>query len=90
MSVEDEIPLSGGNVNPHVVRIGNTVRRKLTTASPTIHELLLHLETKGFKGSPRFLGIDEKHREVTTFIEGTTSIPATLWQHDTAIIAVIQ
>lgn len=63
------------------------MRRKLTTASPTVHQLLLHLETKGFKGSPRFLGIDEKQREVTTFIEGATGIPVTLWQHDTAVIA---
>ncbi|MFN8493333.1 MAG: aminoglycoside phosphotransferase family protein [Caldilineaceae bacterium] len=87
MSVEDEIPLSGGNVNARVVRIGNTVRRNLTATSPTAHRLLLHLEAKGFKGSPRFLGIDEKHREVTTFIEGATGIPATIWQHDTAVIA---
>lgn len=84
---EIEIGLTGGNVNANVVRIGNTVRRQLTPASETIHQLLLHLATKGFNGCPRFLGIDEKNREVTSFIEGETGIPPALWQHDAPVIA---
>jgi Phosphotransferase enzyme family len=83
---EAEIVLSGGNVNANVVRIGNTVRRNLTAASPTVHQLLLHLAASGFNGCPRFLGIDEKQREVTTFIEGKTGIPPTLWQYDAPVM----
>ena len=57
---EEEIPLTGGNVNLDVVRVGNTVRRSTTGISPTVHQLLLHLEAKGFEGCPRFLGIDDQ------------------------------
>ena len=45
-----EIFLKGGNVNPDVVRVGNTVRRSTSSISPTVHQLLLHLEAKGFTG----------------------------------------
>jgi aminoglycoside phosphotransferase (APT) family kinase protein len=48
---------------------------------------LLHLEAKGFTGSPRLLGLDEKNREITTFIAGATGIPPAIWQQDTALIA---
>lgn len=84
---EIEIALSGGNVNAHVVRIGDTVRRSLTAASPTVHQLLRHLAVRGFDGCPRFLGIDEKQREVTSFIEGETGIPPALWQDDAPVMA---
>src|SRR5213078_4997821 len=33
-------------------------------------DLLRHLEGSGFAGAPRFLGIDERGREVLSFIEG--------------------
>ena len=78
--------LSGGNVNT-VVRVGNTVRRGLTPNSESVHRLLLHLQDKEFRGSPRFLGIDEQNREVLTFVEGETGIPSSIWQSDEAIIA---
>jgi hypothetical protein len=57
---------------PHrrVVRIGDTVRRPLHPWSPTIHELLRHLEGIGFPYSPRLLGIDDEGREVLTYIDG--------------------
>ena len=58
MSVE--IPLTGGNTNDSVVRIGNTVRRVQTPFSESVHELLVHLENSGYPASPRFIGIDEK------------------------------
>lgn len=66
---EEELPLSGGNVST-VVRVGNTVRRTLGPWSPAVHELLRHLESRGFSGAPRFLGIDERGREVLTFTNG--------------------
>lgn len=84
---EAEIVLAGGNVNANVVRIGNTVRRSLTAASSTVHQLLLHLAAQGFPGSPRFLGIDEKNREIITFIAGETGIPPYIWQRDEVISA---
>lgn len=58
--------------DPHrqVVRIADTVRRPLYPWSPTIHELLLHLESVGFPYAPRLLGIDAEGREVLTYIDG--------------------
>lgn len=55
-----------------VVRVGDTVRRPLTPWSGSVHRLLLYLETVGFPYSPRFLGVDEQHREVLSFIPGTS------------------
>lgn len=69
------------------MRISNTVRRELTPASPTIHRLLLHLEANGFAASPRFLGIDEKQREILSFLEGETGIPPSIRQGDAALTA---
>jgi len=68
---ENEIVLQGGNVTA-VVRIGETVRRQLKPMSSTIHRLLLHLEAMKFDGAPRFLGIDEKQREILSFVSGET------------------
>lgn len=53
-----------------VVRVGETVRRPMTTASPAVHELLRHLERVGFDGASRLLGIDDQGREVLTFHPG--------------------
>jgi len=82
-----EIPLAGGNVNATVVRVGDTVRRNATPAGATVHRLLLHLEARGFEGSPRFLGIDAQGREITSFIKGETGVPPAIWQHDAPLIA---
>ena len=84
---EPEIELAGGNVNDAVVRVGATVRRRLTPASPTVHALLLHLERKGFSGSPRFRGIDAQGREILTYLDGETGIPTTMWEQDEPLIA---
>jgi Phosphotransferase enzyme family len=66
---QNEEVLKGGNVN-HVVRISNTVRRPTGYWSPSVHELLTHLEKQGFEGAPRFLGIDDAGREILSFIMG--------------------
>ncbi len=84
---EKEIPLSGGNVNLEVVRVGNTVRRSISAISPTVHKLLQHLEAKGFEGCPKFLGIDDKQREILSYLEGETGIPDYIWQDDKPLIA---
>ncbi|WP_426348815.1 phosphotransferase [Alloiococcus sp. CFN-8] len=64
----DEI-LSGGNVS-NVYRSGNTVRRELKENSHKIHQVLLHLDKRAFNYAPKFLGIDDKNREILSFIEG--------------------
>jgi hypothetical protein len=53
-----------------VVRIGNTVRRPVHAWSPTIHQLLRHLESVGFPHSPRLLDVDAQGREILTYLDG--------------------
>ncbi len=65
-----EIPLAGGDVTEGVVRVGDTVRRPVGPHSPLVHALLIHLESAGFEGAPRFLGIDGSGREVLSYIQG--------------------
>jgi hypothetical protein len=54
-------------MNP-VVRIGDTVRRP--PGPEHVRQLLLWYERVGFDGAPRFLGYDEKGREILSFVEG--------------------
>jgi hypothetical protein len=64
-----EIPLHGGNVST-VSRVGDTVRRNAGPWTPAVHALLNHLERVGFTGSPHALGMDEKGREVLSYLDG--------------------
>ncbi|MGV8830642.1 MAG: phosphotransferase [Devosia sp.] len=84
---DDETVLHGGNVNTAVVRIGDTVRRAQSTASPAVHRLLRHLEAKGFAGAPRFLGIDHQDREILSFIAGKVDDTSRLWTEDAPLLA---
>ena len=73
---EREQPLDGGIANAgKVVRVGNTVRRPASPFTPSIFAALEHLQRVGFDGAPRALGIDERGREVLSFIEGDVPIP---------------
>jgi hypothetical protein len=83
---DDETPLMGGNVNPKVVRVADTVRRSTGPCSKNVHRLLVHLERQGFGFAPRFLGIDERGREILSFIPGSAEIPDALWQDATALV----
>lgn len=65
-----EIPLLGGDVTEGVVRVGDTVRRPVRPHSGAVHGLLRHLERAGFDGAPRVLGIDERGREVLSYMPG--------------------
>jgi Ser/Thr protein kinase RdoA (MazF antagonist) len=64
-----EEPLPGGNFSG-VVRVGDTVRRETGPWTPAVHALLRHLEAAGFDAAPRVLGIDERGREILTYVEG--------------------
>jgi len=78
MGTESEIPLEGGQNATGIVRMGNTVRRPKGPNAEFTHALLKYLEEKHFDFSPRHLGIDEKGREILSFIEGTVPREAPL------------
>ena len=65
-----EVPLPGGRITPGVVRVGDTVRRPTTRASPFVARLLGHLEQGGFTGAPRHLGLDEAGRDTFSYLPG--------------------
>ncbi|MDV6262824.1 phosphotransferase [Rhodococcoides yunnanense] len=71
MNDETEIPLPGGN-RTVVHRVGETVRRATGDHSAAVHFLLKELERMGFPYAPRFLGIDDRGREILTYRHGTT------------------
>jgi Ser/Thr protein kinase RdoA (MazF antagonist) len=62
--------LTGGRLTPGVVRVGATVRRPVGPHSPFVHALLAHLERAGFTAAPRFLGIDDRGREILSYLHG--------------------
>ena len=73
-----EVPLLGGNMTVGLVRVGDTVRRPPTDASGFVAAVLHHLQAVGFDGAPRHLGIDERGRDVLTFVDG---VDHPRWQH---------
>jgi hypothetical protein len=64
-----EEPLPGGAVTA-VTRAGNTVRRTPPPDPAFVHALLRLFERRGWDGAPRFLGTDERGREVVSFLDG--------------------
>lgn len=65
-----EVPLTGGHITPEVVRVGETVHRTSGPGAGFAVRLLSCLETAGYPGAPRFRGIDQRGRDVLTFIPG--------------------
>ena len=68
-----EVPLAGGDVNIGenvVVRVDDTVGGPRSDRADAVHALLRHFESVGFDGAPRFLGVDQRGREVLSFVEG--------------------
>jgi len=89
---EEEL-LYGGITNAGLVsRIGDTVRRPQRPTSPATHALLGHLERVGFEGAPRLLGVDDRSREVRSFVPGEAAIaPYAAWAlSDEALVSVAQ
>ena len=72
----DEQPLIGGMDGRFApVRIGDTVRRPAGSSRTAVRDLLLHLESVGFDGAPRYLGVDDRDREVLSWIDGDVPLP---------------
>ncbi|MFD7708495.1 phosphotransferase [Streptomyces sp. NPDC059786] len=69
MPVPPESPLPGGFVNA-VVRAGDTVRRPASARTEFVAGLLRLLEAGGWRGAPRFLGVDGEGREVLSYLDG--------------------
>ncbi|OIJ63975.1 phosphotransferase [Streptomyces mangrovisoli] len=64
-----ESSLPGGFVNA-VVRVGDTVRRPASARTAFVRDLLRLLEAGGWNGAPRYLGVDDKGREVLDHLDG--------------------
>ena len=71
-SNEQQKRMSGGNVST-VYKNGNYVCRTQKEGSERIHRWLGHLEAMQLSGVPRFIGIDDRGREVLTYLEGETA-----------------
>ena len=67
---EGQEVLGLGSAN-RVWRVGDTIRRSRWPSSNTTASLLRHLEHKGFRYSPRYLGIDGLDRDVLSLLPGT-------------------
>ncbi|TDU89929.1 phosphotransferase family enzyme [Kribbella voronezhensis] len=67
---EVEEVLTGGNVSGAVVRVGSTVRKPATAATPGVEAVLEHLASVGFEGAPRTLGRDDEGRHVVEYVPG--------------------
>ncbi|MDH6572434.1 aminoglycoside phosphotransferase (APT) family kinase protein [Streptomyces sp. SAI-117] len=69
----EESVLDGGAVN-EVVRIGETVRRPPSERPGFVRELLALFESAGWRGAPRYLGVDELGREIFAHVEGQAAV----------------
>jgi tRNA A-37 threonylcarbamoyl transferase component Bud32 len=54
-------------------RIGDTLRRPRTENTEFVQHVLRHLEGAGVRWAPRALGIDDRDREVVSWIPGATA-----------------
>jgi hypothetical protein len=89
-AVFEELLLGGSTNAGQVTRIGDTVRRPLRPTSDTTRALLDHLERIGFQGAPRYLGIDDRGREVLSYVQGRAVLkPYPAWAlSDAALVSV--
>ncbi|HEY0259909.1 MAG TPA: phosphotransferase [Lacisediminihabitans sp.] len=77
----DEETLAGGNSST-VVRVGNTVRRTAGPWTPAVHRLLTTLRLAGIAEVPEHLGLDDRGREILSFLPGRVAnypLPDWLW-----------
>jgi Ser/Thr protein kinase RdoA (MazF antagonist) len=77
--------LAGGNMTA-VVRVGDTVRRAAGPWTPTIHAFMRHLRAAGFTRIAEPLGIDERGREIISYLPGAAPnypLPEFAWSAQT-------
>ncbi|MEU4764769.1 phosphotransferase [Actinosynnema sp. NPDC023794] len=84
--MQEEV-LTGGGLN-EVVRVGSTVRRPTGPWTPNVHRLLEHLAPLGI--APVVHGVDERGREVLSYLEGEVGHPplASWLRSDEVLVAV--
>jgi aminoglycoside phosphotransferase (APT) family kinase protein len=64
--------------------VDGRVRRPMRAWSHSVHDLLRHLERRGFAGAPQVLGVDQQGREVLAYLRGETvghDEPWPAWTH---------
>lgn len=71
MHDDAEYTLDGGNVGA-VVRVGDTVRRTAGPWTASVQGLLHHVRSGGFDLAPEPLGLDDRGREVLSYLDGDT------------------
>lgn len=82
-----EVDLPAGDVTVGVVRIGDTVRRPRQESSERVAAYLRHLESVGFVGAPRYLGVDARGRDVLSFLSGDVpGSPVEPWAATDAVL----
>ncbi|WP_045263915.1 phosphotransferase [Microbacterium oxydans] len=69
----DEEVLAGGNASGVVVRIGDTVRKSWTAATPSVNRFVAVLRAAGVD-APQPRGRDEQGRQVVEFVPGTLAM----------------
>lgn len=85
-----EVALPKGDVTEGVVRVGDTVRRPRQPQSAFVAAYLDHLERVGFTGAPRFLGVDDRGRDVLDFVPGDVpGAPPEAWACTDEVVAGI-
>lgn len=85
-----EVALPKGDVTEGVVRAGETVRRPHQPQSLAVAAYLDHLEHAGFDASPRYLGRDDRGRDVLTYLAGDVpSDPPQRWAADEDLLASV-
>ncbi len=71
--MEDEQLLSGGNVSGSVMRVGSTVRKPWTDATPSVLDFMTAIRGAGVD-VPAVLGRDEQGRQVTEYVPGRLAL----------------
>ena len=73
MDHEQELP--GGNASGSVVRVGDTVRKPWTAATPSVHAFMAHVRRCGVD-VPSALGRDDRSRQILEYVPGRLAIDA--------------
>lgn len=70
-----EEPLAGGNASDGVVRVGSTVRKPWTAATPAVHQVMRHVREAGVD-VPDVIGRDDQGRQVLEMVPGRLAMEA--------------